>query len=260
MIPVGRVVSVIGDCRLSYSGGIPAPSIVDCRLLRPCNRLITDCIRWPETLRHTPRMRNVDPIAFSAVFRLLYCIFQLCRCCWPCHIRFSSQLQLKDKLRTLGSLEFDFLIDNCTDQWSTIDNEIQVKPKNQRLVSQSTKVQFIKRLPGFSFDLENKFNYAETKKKKRKFVCQNLRGTYADSKAICQPKINSCDEDKTQNTAAKKIATNIRVWRQTRLTLRRPINPLPFQRRHQCQAKRRKKSERLAGKTGQVFIISSLFC
>jgi len=79
------------------------------------------------------------------------------------------------------------------------------------LVSQSTKVQFNKRLPGFSFDLENKFNYAETKKKKRKFVCQNLRGTYADSKAICQPKINSCDEDKTQNTAAKKIATNIRV-------------------------------------------------
>jgi len=34
------------------------------------------------------------------------------------------------------------------------------------LVSQSTKVQFIKRLPGFSFDLENKFNYAETKKKR----------------------------------------------------------------------------------------------
>jgi len=85
---------------------------------------------------------------------------------------------------------------------SNRQHKIQVnpKPKIQRTVSQSCKVQFFKRL--LFADLENKFNYAD---ENNNDFGQNSQATYAASKANCQTKkLAAATKTKSKKTAAEK--------------------------------------------------------
>lgn len=245
---------------MSYSGGIPALSIVDCRLLRPCNRLITGYIRWPETLRHTRRMRNVDPIAFSTIFSIALLHFPTVAAAVAAadHVTFAFRLNCSWKTNCAPLAAWNLTFWLTTAAISNRQHKIQVnpKPKIQRTVSQSCKVQFFKRLPRFL--LTSKINSIMQTKKQQRFwpkFASHLR--WLQSK-LPNKKTSCCDEDEIEKNGSRKIATNIRVWWQSPLTPWRPINPLPC---HQITSmpKKNKKLWATGRENGASLRLASLF-
>lgn len=241
---------------MSYSGGIPALSIVDCRLLRPCNRLITGYIRWPETLRHTRRMRNIDPIAFSTIFSIALLHFPTVAAAAD-HVTFAFRLNCSWKTNCAPLAAWNLTFWLTTAAISNRQHKIQVnpKPKIQRTVSQSCKVQFFKRL--LFADLENKFNYAD---QKTTTILAKIRKppTLTPKQIAKQKKLAAATKTKSKKNGSRKIATNIRVWWQSPLTPWRPINPLPC---HQITSmpKKNKKLWATGRENGASLRLASLF-